>query len=294
MALLRNGSNLMTNTCRAYSGVTSNLGGGIATLRGNFDKSGAHRNFSAGEAAVYKVSDKSGAPNGYGGKGWLIPIKSGAANSRKRAVLTVGGALGGALGISSPITADITVSSTLQGGLVVAGTVSALIAISAAFDASAVVGGAINTTITVDSTFDPALVAHGDMAATMTITGDIDAVLLAFADMNSDYGTELTAAQVADEVWNSVAGGFNRTGTMGEKLNDAGSAANPWTEVIESGYTAEEVLRILFAVAAGRTTITDLGNGAATVVFKSQNGVVDRLTADMEGSERIEITLDPS
>lgn len=223
MALLRNGANLMANTCRAYSGVASNLGGGIATLRGNFDKSGAHRNFSAGEAKVYEVSDKSGAPNGYGGKGWLIPIKSGAANSRKRAVLTISGAMEGAMGISSPISAAISITSALQGSLIVSGTVSALVSLSAALDASAVISGSISTTIAIDGALDPTLIAHGDMAATMTISGEMDSILLAFANMNSDYSTALTATQVASEVWNSVAASFGTSGTMGALLNAAGS-----------------------------------------------------------------------
>lgn len=223
MALLRNGANLMSNTCRAYSGVASNLGGGIAGLRGNFDNSGAHRNFSAGDAKVFEVSDKSGAPNGYGGKGWLIPIKSGAANSRKRATVTLNSALVGAMGISAPISSTISIGASLQGGLIVSGTVSALMSLSAALDASAVIGGTISTSISINGTLDPTLIAHGDMAATMTISGDIDSVLLAFANMTTDYSSALTAAQVASEVWNSLSASFGTSGTMGALLNAAGS-----------------------------------------------------------------------
>ncbi|MBK7330866.1 MAG: hypothetical protein IPI85_17805 [Dehalococcoidia bacterium] len=43
---------------------------------------------------------------------------------------------------------------------------------------------------------------------------------------------------------------YNDVGTMGEKMNDAGSG-NPWTEVIEGSYTAAELLRIITAALAG-------------------------------------------
>ena len=76
---------------------------------------------------------------------------------------------------------------------------------------------------------------------------------------------------------------------MGEKVN-----SSSWNEVIESGYTAAEVMRILAAVAVGKTTITDLGGGNATVAFRDQADTKNRILADMTGSERTDITLDPS
>jgi hypothetical protein len=79
---------------------------------------------------------------------------------------------------------------------------------------------------------------------------------------------------------------------MGEKLNDAGSGSNPWTEVIESGLTAAEVLRIILAVQAGKTNIVDNGGGSATVTFRDVADTKNRVEADMQDSERIDVTLD--
>jgi hypothetical protein len=115
------------------------------------------------------------------------------------------------------------------------------------------------------------------------------ATALISADINSL--TPLSPETLAASLWNVTASSYNTAGTMGEKLNDAGSASNPWTEVIESGYTAQEILKILLAVSAGTTTITDLGGGAATVKFKSVSGGLDRVNATMAGSERTSITL---
>lgn len=61
---------------------------------------------------------------------------------------------------------------------------------------------------------------------------------------------------------------------------------------VESGVTMQQALRILLAVAAGKTDIIDLGGGLATVVFRDTNDTKNRLTANMTGSERTTVTLD--
>lgn len=60
---------------------------------------------------------------------------------------------------------------------------------------------------------------------------------------------------------------------------------------IETGFTLKEVLQILAAVAAGKTTITDLGGGAATVVFRDVTDSRDAVTASMTDSERDSVTI---
>jgi hypothetical protein len=63
---------------------------------------------------------------------------------------------------------------------------------------------------------------------------------------------------------------------------------------VEGNYTLKEALRLLLAVAAGKTDITDLGGGAATVKFRDVNDTKDRVTASMTGSERTSVTKDVS
>jgi hypothetical protein len=103
--------------------------------------------------------------------------------------------------------------------------------------------------------------------------------------------SELSPESLASSVWSALASKHNQSGTMGEKLNGAGSAGNPWTEIIEGTYTAAEVMRMLAAVAAGKTTIVDNGNGSATVVFRDLEDTADRVTAEMQGSERIDVNF---
>jgi hypothetical protein len=129
-------------------------------------------------------------------------------------------------------------------------------------------------------------------SGTMTLTPSVALGGKAFMEASGGGPTPLSPEGLAEAVWNSIAADFNSPGTMGEKLNDSGSASNPWTEVIESGYSAAELLRLLVAVAAGKTDIIDLGGGLATVKFRDIADTKDRITASMTNSERTTVTRD--
>lgn len=63
---------------------------------------------------------------------------------------------------------------------------------------------------------------------------------------------------------------------------------------VQGAYTAADALRVLLAVAAGRTTINALGDGAATVEFEAVDGSGVVVSATMNGSERTAVTLTPT
>jgi hypothetical protein len=122
----------------------------------------------------------------------------------------------------------------------------------------------------------------------------------------------LTAEQCATAVWESLAASFNTPGTMGAKLNAAGTAGDPWTadlegypegqagyqlanvaqaildatDGVESATTVREALRLLLAVAVGKDTITT-GPTSTIVKFRDINDTKDRVTATMNGSVRV-------
>lgn len=103
--------------------------------------------------------------------------------------------------------------------------------------------------------------------------------------------TELSPQSLAAAVWNATAATSNEPGTMGEKLNDAGSASNPWTEVIESGYTAAEILRLLASVAAAKSS----GGGTAAITFRDLGDTKNRIAATIdETGNRTALVLDAS
>lgn len=102
--------------------------------------------------------------------------------------------------------------------------------------------------------------------------------------------TELSPENLAASVWNSLAASFNAPGTMGELLNGAGSAGDPWIANIEGTHNAREVLRVLLAVAAGDAQVPP-GVGAFT--FKSQDGETDRVVGTIdESGERVVSVVD--
>jgi hypothetical protein len=67
-----------------------------------------------------------------------------------------------------------------------------------------------------------------------------------------------------------------------------------WNSLLEGSYTAKGLLRLIAAVNAGKTDITDLGGGSATVTFRDLNDTKTRVTASMTGSERTTVTKDAS
>lgn len=124
----------------------------------------------------------------------------------------------------------------------------------------------------------------GALLSALTGTGSANGSTLAgTGELSADLvvtGTGLTTANVGPAVWAAIAAQNNTAGTMGEKLNDAGSAANPWTEVIESGYTAAQVLRLLAAVAAGELA----GAPGGPIAIKGIDGTTVRVSATVDSN----------
>lgn len=71
-------------------------------------------------------------------------------------------------------------------------------------------------------------------------------------------------------------------------------AAEMLTQPVQGPITVVEVLRILAAVAAGKTTILSLGGGQATVTFQAIDESGSVVVADMQDSERTNVTLTPN
>lgn len=58
-------------------------------------------------------------------------------------------------------------------------------------------------------------------------------------------GASPSADDIAQSVWGSIASALNEPGTMGEAMNGAGSAGNPWTTDLSSYNTANTAGKIL-------------------------------------------------
>lgn len=138
-----------------------------------------------------------------------------------------------------------------------------------AFDVSSSIIGDGYITLTETVTFTVS--ASGDLLAsisgTETITFNALCNILGYGYLNgnADISAQPTAADIAGEFFATF---------------------------IDGTFTMKDVLKILVAVAAGKTNITDLGGGNATVDFRDLSDTKNTVVADMTGSERTTITID--
>lgn len=74
------------------------------------------------------------------------------------------------------------------------------------------------------------------MEASSTITVTPTGLLTAIAFMEASAGgaTPLSPEGLAAAVWSALKTSYNEAGTMGEALNDAGGAGNPWASALAS------------------------------------------------------------
>lgn len=260
------------------------IGGGAIGLgmnRGDFNKTSMAR-------GVFNAVDwepKSGIPDGYRNPyAWVMPQTSGALSARKN--LTGAGDAAASIAGGKNAEAALTGAGDMSGtGALIISMVAALAGSGTISNADAVAFLQLAAALAGAGDLAGAATAIGHAAAALSGSGAATSTIRATGSLASSItvsGDLLTSTNVGAAVWAALAAANNDTGTMGEKLNDAGSASNPWTEVIESGYTAAEILRLLAAVAQGDAS--GLESGAP--VFKSIDGATDRVTATYTSGTR--------
>jgi hypothetical protein len=92
--------------------------------------------------------------------------------------------------------------------------------------------------------------------------------------------TDLSPENLATAVWNALAASYDDGGTMGEKLNAAGTAGDPWTAELD-GYaegTAGDIIAMIAALLRNKT-VTDPATGVMTVY--ADNGLDVLFEADI-------------
>lgn len=283
MGVLANGFIGATGVFQTYGATVLNNAYPSARLA-NFARTGANRNITAGEGITSRlVSLPSGNRHP---SVWMMPQAAGALASRNlvsgsgviseanawsvklaQAALSGSGAMDAVGGLIVQLIADIAGSGGISEG-----------DLKAFLQALADIGGSGEIS-------DAQATGLGELVAAITGLGLVDATLTGTGELSADLvvtGTGLTTANVGQAVWSAIAAANNTAGTMGEKLNDAGSASNPWTEVIEAGYTAAEILRILAAHAAGAAT----GLEGANPQFTGLDGTTVRIDGTYSAGTR--------
>ncbi|MBX9793593.1 MAG: hypothetical protein K2Y02_04765, partial [Burkholderiaceae bacterium] len=127
----------------------------------------------------------------------------------------------------------------------------------------------------------------GTVSATITGAIAAAAALAGSGDATGALRGLANAVAALSGVNTIVAGGTARANmsaaitSSGDVLTTANVADIVWKYVVEGNYTALEALRIQLAVAAGKTDVTDLGGGNATVTFRNLQDTKTRVNASM-------------
>jgi hypothetical protein len=282
MALIRNG-------VRVSSDVrTRPLGGGlIPGCRTVWGRSEIRNRLVGGFDAVV-----GGMPSGHlAPSSWMLPLKAGAISAYVADLSITNNAptLIAGRNLSGDTTLAFTdVSGTL--GLIVSATGTATVSFTADGDLAGSLSGSGTSSITFSSpTALLGALVGGVGTASLTLSGAAAARAVGHLAGDIVPFTELSPQSLADAVWSAIASANNSPGTMGELLNNSGAGSNPWTVQLEGSYTAADLMRIIAAVAAGKTS----GQPSAPV-FRSVDDSANRVAGTVDGSgNRTSVTVTP-
>lgn len=221
MALTRNGSHQLSGLSRFHGAV------GAYGLRSALDNNGKRNNFNSGEHAVSDVTNRAAIPSGYRHPiAWRMGTKAGTVVSRNDIGITLAASGSGAMGKNTSGTAGIVFGLTGTGGLISSASGSAALALAAS----------------------GVLFASKAVAGSATVTLTTNGVTIALGHTGGIAGVSL------DCDWSPYAIGWLSGTTAEAGLTPNGIANAVWQKVVEAGFSAEEILRLIAAYAAGSAT----------------------------------------
>jgi hypothetical protein len=234
------------------------LGGSTTSVepkvRSAFGKSGANRNRFFVDSLTTALSLYSVPEGCYVGKAWILPQKSGSISGQNSTFLTFGGTGAGSKGRNITGTTALTFGASGTGGLISSASGSASLTMG--------VTGALFASKAVIGTSGISMAAMG----AITAKGNIGAVA----------GITLHAS------WTPYAVGWISGTTAESGLTPTGIANAVWQKVIEAGYSADQILRLLAAHSAGAAT----GLEGANPQFMGLDGVTTRIDGTYSAGTR--------
>ena len=277
MALIGNRSVLLKSPGRFLAGTVASVErSNFRPLRNRFEQ----------------MSRLSGVPSGHlSPSAWVLPQVGGGMSSHNFTSIAISGAASGAEGVNVSGSAALGLTAEAIGQLIASAIGSASFALDASGSIVATLGAPGSASFTLSATATATalgwMTGQSTASVTAALTSYATGALSGTANLAGE-STPITPDSLAVAVWAAAASANNTAGTMGEKLNDAGSGSNPWTEVIEAGYTAAEILRILAAHAAGSAT----GLEGANPQFTGLDGTTVRIDGTYSAGTRTIDSLD--
>jgi hypothetical protein len=248
MGLILNGYRNGFSPWRQGSGATISYLNGTAQNR-NANLPGRLRNWNEYGDAQTAIPIGNLHPHA-----WLLPRTGGGMSMR-----VVG---------DGSLTASLIPSRAMSIDMTGAGDLDAIAALVISMACAMAGSGSLTATILAQLNMSVDMVGSGDLEADlsgiasmvvdMLGAGDLDATIAAYGNMEIDIvvtGTGLSTANVGSAVWKYL---------------------------IESGYSAEQILRLIAAFAQGDAT----GLDGPTVEFKSIDGTKTRVEGDVSGGDR--------
>jgi hypothetical protein len=288
--LIGNYSVLQKSPTRFLAGSTTSVEGQV---RSNFGKSGMARNRLYPDRRTASLPYYAVPSNYYPPYTWLMPQIAGSIGSINQiagAGATSVGNLAGGLNAVSPLVGSGTVTNA-QGSLILQA-VAALIG-----------SGALTGNLLALANAAAALVGAGAITAA---AGQLAQILEGVAALSGTGGLTGSLGAQASLLAGLLGSGAVSSATTsgpatmradivltGSTLSTANVGSAVWTQALEGGFSAGDIMKLIAAVMAGKTTIVDLGGGSATVTFRSINDSATRVSAGMTGSERTTVTLTP-
>lgn len=225
-----------------YTALNSNPGraiGGFTNLKQNF-KGGTLDNFSYQYDPNMPSLEKASFPTATEGHYAFLMAWVGGELSSSTGIMGTG-AIAGNAAMGRAIAANLAGSGAIVSALSLITSLSASLAGSGALTASMASILSMAATLAGSGNITAALAllvkVQAALAGSGAIASDLKAKAHLAAEIFVNSGTA-TVNELVAGVWNAVASDFNESGTMGQKLNGAGSAGDPWTTDLSS-YTTE-------------------------------------------------------
>ena len=222
MALIGNGVRLSASNPMRQSGAAS-----VGTQTPVRERNpGSVRNMFYGAAG-----ERPGAsqPNGYYQPyAWVLAPKSGSIRIYMDASATAD--IEAVPVVPGSVAYSATASLVQLAGLIVSASVSMNASATLSAAAAGIASGSTSMSATASLAIDSAGIAFGSVAMAASAALAIDSTGIGSMTVDMQPYTELSPQSLAAAVWSSLAADNNDAGSMGEKLNDAGGAADPWDD----------------------------------------------------------------
>lgn len=281
--LIGNYSVLNKGPGRAFGGSTTSV---EVTAPSNWQKSGSARNSLYVSGAVAALALYAIPSGNYAGKTWMLPQKSGEMSSRNDTVMAFSATGAGLGGVTSVGSAQLTFTvADATGGLITSGAGSASFAINGDGQLLSSLSAAGTTSFALTTNM-PLLGAITDGSGVASFGFSAAATRLPADDAPPSRAA--SAAMSFSATMTPYALGIMSGSTVdGAALTSDSVAAAVWSKAIEAGYTAEQILRIVAAHAAGAAT----GLDGANPQFMGLDGATVRIDGAYSSGTRTIDTL---